>query len=240
MKMFAVLTIAVCSLIQPLFPQFGTAQKLIVTVTDDWNSNKATVYLFDRSKDSWKMQRVTFSVSIGENGLAWGTGLHTEQQGDHIKQEGDRRSPAGMFELDTILYGMNTSAPEGVRFPYRQMTSMTRCIDDTASHYYNSIVEEGAVKKDWESAEEMNDVDPDYTYVLTVRNNAGQKKGKGSCIFFHINNVPTSGCTAMDEEDMLTLLHWLDPKRKTVIVQLPHEEYHRLRREWNLPKLINN
>jgi D-alanyl-D-alanine dipeptidase len=226
--------------VQLIFPQLNGVQKLIVTVTDEWNSNKATVYLFDRSKDSWKKQRLEFTVSIGENGLGWGTGLHPQQQGEYVKQEGDKRSPAGIFELDSILYGLSSTAPEGVRIPYRQITSDTRCIDDTASRLYNTIVEEGTVVKDWDSAEEMGKVDPDYTYVLAVRNNTGAVKGKGSCIFFHINNVPTSGCTAMNEEDMMTLLHWLDPKRKTAVVQLPHEEYHRFRREWNLPNLQNN
>ncbi|MFA6440084.1 MAG: L,D-transpeptidase family protein [Bacteriovoracaceae bacterium] len=239
MKKIAVLLLFPLIFVQSIFSQIPSAQKLIVTITEDWNGNKAKVYLFDRTKDTWKKQRGEFSVSIGDSGLGWGIGVHPEQQGEFVKQEGDSRSPAGIFELDTVLYGLNPSAPEGVRFPYRQLTMMTRCIDDTASQFYNSIVEEGSITKDWNSAEEMNNVDPDYSYVLAIRHNVGSKKGKGSCIFFHINNIPTSGCTSMDEADMLTLLHWLDPKQKTYIVQLPHAEYHRLRQQWNLPKLKN-
>lgn len=226
--------------LQPAFSQLETAQKLIITVSDDWNSPTATVYLFDRSKDQWKRQQRTFTVSVGKNGLGWGSGLQSQQQGAYMKQEGDKRSPAGIFEIDTVLYGLGASAPEGIRFPYRQLTSMTKCVDDTASVYYNRIVEEDAVKKDWVSDEEMAQVDPDYKYVLMVRHNATATKGSGSCIFFHINNTPTSGCTALDEEDMVSMLHWLDPSRKTLIIQLPHEEYHRLRKEWKLPNLLNN
>lgn len=238
MKMLPLVIIFTSFLVQMHYAQLSTAQKLIVTITDDWNSNKGTVYLFDRTKTAWKKQRNEFPVSIGENGLAWGIGLHPEQKGEYIKEEGDRRSPAGIFELDSVVYGLNTDGPEGMRYPYRQISTMTRCVDDTTSIAYNRIVEEDAATKDWGSAEEMNEIDPDYTFVVAVRHNAARQKGKGSCIFFHINNVPTSGCTAMDEEDMITLLHWLDPSRTTLVIQLPHSEYHRLRHQWNLPMLI--
>lgn len=216
------------------------AERLIVTVVDDWNSNSGTVMLFERSNGSWKKLPLQFSVMIGEKGLGWGTGVHPDQTGEYMKLEGDKRSPAGIFELDTVMYGLAPDAPEGVRIAYRQMTAMTRCIDDTASVHYNRIVEEGSVEKDWNSAERMQRVDPDYKYVLNVRNNAGQRKGKGSCIFFHINKMPTSGCTSMDEEDMVTLLQWLDPRQRTAVVQLPHTEYQRLQHAWDLPKLLNN
>jgi len=220
--------------------QATTAQKILVSVTDDWNSNKATLYLFDKTNDGWKKHRLEFSVSIGRNGLAWGEGVYPAQNGEYIKKEGDNRSPAGMFELDTLFYGLSEKAPGGVRYPYLPLTKLTRCVDDEKSVIYNSIIEEDSLKKDWNSAERMGYVDPDYKYVLVVKHNPKREQGKGSCIFIHTVNVPTSGCTSMDEEDMLTLLRWLDPKKKTVLVQLPHSEYHRLRAEWNLPKLLNN
>lgn len=222
------------------FSQISSAQKLIITVTDDWNSNKGTLYLFDRTTDGWKKQRTEISISFGENGLAWGEGVHPKETGAYQKTEGDRRSPAGIFELDSVLYGLEHSAPEGVRYPYRALTELTRCVDDTNSQLYNRVVEEDSLKKDWSSAEKMGAVAPDYKYVLVIKHNPLREKGKGSCIFLHINNVPTSGCTSMDEKDMLTLLRWLDPKRKTLVIQLPHSEYHRLRAEWQLPMLMNN
>jgi hypothetical protein len=37
------------------------------------------------------------------------------------------------------------------------------------------------------------------------------------------------------ERDLLDLMHWLDPKRKPVIVQMPAAEYQRLRKQWILP-----
>jgi len=223
-----------------LFSQIPSAQKLIVTIADSWSSNKATIYLFDKTKEGWKKKRLEIPVSIGENGLAWGVGVHPQQEGEFMKKEGDKRSPAGIFELDTVFYGLDALAPDGVRYPYLPLTELTRCVDDSNSTVYNSIVEEDSIKKDWNSAERMRAVAPDYKDVLVVKHNPRREKGKGSCIFFHTVNIPTSGCTSMDEDDMLTILHWLDPKQKTLIIQLPHSEYHRLRTEWNLPTLFNN
>ncbi len=220
--------------------QMSSAQKVLVSVTDDWNSSKATLYLFDKTSDGWKQHRSVFSVSIGKNGLGWGEGIHPHQIGEYVKKEGDQRSPAGVFELDTLFYGLDEKAPDGVTYPYFPLTKLTRCVDDEKSSVYNSILEEDSLKKDWQSAERMGYVAPDYKYVLVVKHNPKQEPGKGSCIFIHTVNVPTSGCTSMNDEDMLALLRWLDPKKKTVMVQLPHSEYYRLRPEWNLPKLLNN
>lgn len=240
MKTFT-LTLALLLLITvEAVSQVSSAQKLIITVTDDWNSNRGTVYLFDRTKNGWKKQRGEISVSIGEYGLAWGAGLHDRQPGEYVKKEGDMRSPAGIFELDSVLYGLEPTGPEGIRFPYRQLSERTVCVDDTVSVNYNRVFEEDTLKRDWSSSEQMARVVPDYKYVLVIRHNPLREKGKGSCIFIHVNNIPTSGCTSMDEEEMLSLLHWLDPRRKTLVIQLPHSEYHRLRSEWNLPMLMNN
>lgn len=240
MKLFTLVTVLFLALSLNARSQVSSAQQLIITITDDWNSNKGTVYLFDRTKSGWKKQRGEISVSIGEYGLAWGNGLHTKQQGEYIKKEGDMRSPAGIFELDSVLYGLDPTRPEGVRYPYRHLSERTVCVDDTASASYNRVFEEDTLKRDWSSSEQMARVVPDYKYVLVIRHNPLREKGNGSCIFFHVNNVPTSGCTSMDEEEMLSMLHWLDPRRKALVIQLPHSEYHRLRSEWNLPMLLNN
>lgn len=219
-----------------LFAQIETAEKLIVAVADGWNAGSGTLYLFDRSATGWKRHQSTWNVSFGRNGLGWGIGLHAIPDGEYQKTEGDRRSPAGIFELGP-LYGLDASAPEGVRYPYQRITHRTRCVDDPISRVYNQIVEEDSATKDWSSDEEMGRVDPDYKYVLVIKHNSGNEKGKGSCIFLHIINTPTTGCTAMDEEDMMTLLRWLDPDKKTLVIQLPHSVYHSFLTAWKLPSL---
>lgn len=219
-----------------LFPQLETAQKLIIAIAGNWNDSTGTMYLFDKSFSGWKKFGTSWNVSFGRNGLAWGEGLHKNPGGELVKREGDQRSPAGIFELGA-LYGLADTAPEGIRYPYQKITSLTRCVDDAQSKMYNMIVEEDSATKDWSSDEEMGRVDPDYRFVLVVKHNPNNESGKGSCIFLHINNIPTSGCTSMDEENMLALLRWLDPKKRTLIIQLPHPVYHSMRSVWKLPLL---
>jgi hypothetical protein len=43
----------------------------------------------------------------------------------------------------------------------------------------------------------------------------------------------------MSQTDLETLLTWLDPARKPLLVQLPEPAYERLINRWTLPKLIN-
>lgn len=219
-----------------LSAQIETAEQLVVAIADDWDSNAGRIYLFDKTENGWKKYNESWNVSFGRAGLGWGIGLHNIPKDEYLKVEGDKRSPAGIFELGA-LYGLKKSAPGGVRYPYQPLTNLTRCVDDTASKAYNTIIEESPTTKDWTSDEEMGRVDPDYRYVLVVKHNPGSEKGKGSCIFLHVVNTPTTGCTAMDEEDMLTLLRWLDPKKKILIVQLPHSVYHSMRTAWKLPNL---
>lgn len=216
--------------------QVEQAEKLIVSISTDWNSNEGTLYLFDKTESGWQKTLLGASVHYGKAGLAWGVGLHNPQPEFEMKKEGDKRSPAGIFSIGAF-YGLDTSAPEGVRYPYHQLNEKTRCIDDEGSSLYNTIVNHDSVPKDWKSAERMWYVRPDYKYVLVVDHNPGRKPGKGSCIFFHINNVPTTGCTSMDESTMLKLLRWLDPTKKTFIVQLPRNDYIRLQSDWKLPSL---
>lgn len=232
LKKCVILFLVGCS---ALLAQLRGDEKVIVTVSKEWDSNEASLFLFERSGDSWRPVGEAIPVHYGEKGLAWGNGVHPGQEGLQ-KEEGDKRSPAGMFTVGA-LYGLEERPPEGVRVPYRRITGETRCIDDGDSPLYNQVVEKKGDDSSWTSAEHMVRANPDYKYVLLVEHNRGNVPGNGSCIFLHINNVPTSGCTSMDEEAMVRLLRWLEPGRRTVLVQLPEPEYRRLQQEWSLPPL---
>ena len=56
-----------------------------------------------------------------------------------------------------------------------------------------------------------------------IAHNPQNLHGRGSCIFMHLwqgENVPTSGCTAMSEENLRSILMWLDPAKDPRLVQL--------------------
>ena len=48
---------------------------------------------------------------------------------------------------------------------------------------------------------------------------------------------PTVGCTAMPQAEMESLQAWLDPSRGPLLVQLPVQQYQRLRKRCRLPAL---
>jgi D-alanyl-D-alanine dipeptidase len=62
-----------------------------------------------------------------------------------------------------------------------------------------------------------------YKYGIVVGHNhideEGAIKGAGSCIFIHIKDVPTAGCTVMNEHQIQTVLRWLDPKAEPLLIQ---------------------
>ncbi|MBW7888355.1 MAG: hypothetical protein H3C35_08345 [Bacteroidetes bacterium] len=207
------------------------ADQLIVVVSKSWNDNHALLLRFEKTGGKWKQLSPGDSVSIGKTGLAWGIGLHRSLSDGPVKKEGDKKSPAGIFELG-YSYGWAEKAPEGVTYPYKNITELSRCVDDPNSKAYNSILEETS-SKDWNSAERMKIID--YKLLIVVNHNPEHLPGKGSCIFLHLNNTPTVGCTAMNDSTMLSLLTWLSPKKKVLLVQLPREVYHQVQTQWHLP-----
>ncbi len=226
---FALLMLYGCSAVH----QLESSRQMIVVVSEDWNANKGTMFRFTKNGDSWLQNGNAVTVSIGDSGLAWGIGLHITPENEPLKKEGDKRSPAGIFTIGG-LYGWDEKAPEGVQYTYKQISSALRCVDDKNSQFYNKLVEENDAK-DWSSAERMKI--RDYKLLLVVNHNEQGEKLKGSCIFFHLNNLPTSGCTAMDDDAMVELMQWLDESKIPLIVQLPKNVYHREEQNWKLPLL---
>src|SRR5258708_17416706 len=101
-----------------------------------------------------------------------------------------------------------------------------RCVEDSSATHYNQILDISQVKKsDWSSAELMLRKDHLYKWGFNVEQNFPKiKPGCGSCIFLHLwrkPGSPTEGCTAMSEEHVLTLLSWLDPDSKPLMIQIP-------------------
>jgi D-alanyl-D-alanine dipeptidase len=47
----------------------------------------------------------------------------------------------------------------------------------------------------------------------------GAMKGAGSCIFIHIKNIPTAGCTVMSESELKEIIKWLDAESEPLLVQ---------------------
>lgn len=230
-------------------PWSGTRQ-VIVSTTADWDSTAAVLQRYELDGDrGWRAVGVPVAAAVGRSGMGWGTGMHDgvddsgvrAPEGPHpVKREGDGRAPAGVFALSSAFGYADAAEASWIRMPYVRSMASIKCVDDTHSRFYNRRVDRDTVAApDWSSHEEMRRQDHLYRWGVWVDHNSSPPRAMGgSCIFLHIWSVPgapTSGCTAMAEEDLRTLLAWLDPRARPVLVQLPRAQHARMRAAWGLP-----
>ena len=227
--------------------------QMIIVTTSSWNAVEGQLRRYERAttQDKWRPVGEPASIVVGENGLGWGIGVmatdgdHVRVASDPIKREGDGKAPAGVFALGTA-FGYASQPLRGLKMPYLNLTPSIECVDDTGSKHYNRIVDRSVVAADWNSSEHMRNTGELYRWGIVVdhngivmeRNASPPEPGGGSCVFLHIwrgNHQGTAGCTAMAQLDLETLLTWLDPARKPLLVQLPEPAYKRLIHRWTLP-----
>jgi L,D-peptidoglycan transpeptidase YkuD (ErfK/YbiS/YcfS/YnhG family) len=221
---------------------WGAAQQMVLVTTADWDANSGSLQTFERNESGWKAVTEPRPVTIGRAGSAWGIGLHPAGQAGPVKQEGDGRSPAGVFRIGTA-FGYASTAPTGLR--YQGMTESDYCIDVSNSSSYNLIVDanvvgQTAVSGSTEPMRRDLHANGDQRYKLgfVIEHNPNGKPAAGSCIFAHLWRQPgeaTAGCTAMEERSMSDLMRWLSTDRNPVFVLLPQAQYVRLKDEWRLP-----
>ena len=220
------------------------ADQLVVVTTEDWDSTEGRLQAWSRNGEGWRAEGDSFVVALGRSGSAWGSGLHPDQDDGPQKQEGDGRSPAGIFALGTA-FGYAGRADTALHWQPMQDTSY--CMDVADSPYYNRIVDADTVGAEAVagSSEPMrldlhNNGDVRYQQGFVIAHNPRNVPGKGSCIFAHLWRRPgeaTAGCTAMTAAHMQALLRWLEPDRQPRFVLLPRAQYERLQAAWKLPAL---
>ncbi len=213
------------------------AGQLVLVVGADWNGTTGALQRFDRTRDGcFRAVGKPVAVALGQHGMAWGRGLHGGAPRPPVKQEGDQKSPVGVFKLSGS-FGYSPTAKW--KLPYHPLTPAIECVDDPASDRYNTLVDKTGMTPDWHSSEHMLRADSLYRVGVLVDHNADHPVANaGSCIFLHVWRGPdeaTVGCTAMDGAKLEEILSWLDPRKSPVLVQIPVAERARMRTEWGLP-----
>lgn len=175
--------------------------QLVLVLAD---GSSCRVYAYDKGEDGIWTKALGFSGYVGENGVSSG------------KREGDKRTPAGIFRLGFAFGNEDTPNPD---YPFRAVTSESYWVDDPDSRYYNQWVE-GDADRDWTSAEKLSNSPTAYALALVVEYNYGQETepGKGSAIFLHVGDEPTSGCIALQKADLTALVQWLKEDESPRIV----------------------
>ena len=205
--------------------------QVIAVVTPAWDSPTGILWRLERDGVSWVVVGDATEVTVGLRGLGIGRGLHPDELQGPIKAEGDKRAPAGVFEIESAF---GTKGRQSPQFPYRRTTDSDRWIDDPGSSHYNQWVQldDPGIRQDWSSAEILRRPDGLYDLALVVGHNRGPVvKGGGSAIFLHRWSTAgrsTIGCTAMDPRHLRELFESLDKAKRPVLVQAPRELLPRL------------
>ncbi len=222
--------------------EMNRCHQSIVVLADGWTSTTGVMHSFERDGRThvWKERGSEIPVVFGRSGLGPGRGLiRLDFDGAPDKREGDDKAPAGIFRLASA-YGYAPARSAGwIKLPYLALSKRIEGIDDPNSYYYNRLVDRSKVAKiDWHSSEQMRRDDVLYKWGVVVEHNPAAIPGAGSCIFLHIwksSSVPTAGCTAMPESDLVRLLRWLDPAQHPILVQMPRAVYRSVRAKYGLP-----
>lgn len=175
-------------------------------------------YERNSAEANWE-ERLHCTVQIGRNGFAADGAFHPEAP--VTKYEGDGCSPAGVYSLGPVF---SYHPLHGLKMPFQQVDSSDLCVDDVQSNYYNRLIDSDTIAlRDWKSYENMRRRDGQYEYGIWVNYNTDATiPGRGSCIFLHVwlnSDTPTSGCTAMEKENLLQLIYLLDAKRHPLLIQ---------------------
>jgi len=219
------------------------SEQCLVALTENWDSANGVLRAFERDKTTgaWKDHGPAVPVVVGKKGLGQGVGLVVVEFKDAArKKEGDNKAPAGIFRLSSAFGYAPRRSARWIRLSYLALSKTIEGIDDSKSRYYTQLVDRSKIAHpDWRSSEQMLRKDALYKWGIVVEHNARAIRGAGSCIFLHIwkdSSTATTGCTAMQEKDLIALLRWLDPKRRPVLIQMPRAGYDRLRTKYAFPQ----
>ena len=201
----------------------NTAQA-IVGVASGWNSSHVTLHRYEKNtQGAWRLVAQPWKGRLGANGLAWGRGLSPVPNGVRMKKEGDRRAPAGVFSLGGA-WGYNANTNHHPNLSFSQITTRDLWVEDSSSKYYNQHIrlnhEPSAA---WEKKAQMRQNDHAHSLKIFINHNAPKPlPGAGSSIFFHIwrggGSKATFGCTTMHENQLKTLVQWINPNRNPVYI----------------------
>jgi L,D-peptidoglycan transpeptidase YkuD (ErfK/YbiS/YcfS/YnhG family) len=185
----------------------GESSHILLTRNMNPTSVDIRILALEKRNGRWQSPFAAMDGVIGRNGFA--------APGE--KREGDGRTPSGIFPLGTV-FGYQPSFP--TRMPYRQATVDDLWVDDVHADDYNRWVTRGTTKAS--SFEKMRRDDNLYKLGVVIEYNTNPIiKGYGSAIFFHLwrgKGLPTEGCVALSEEDLVKILRWLDPAAVPLVV----------------------
>lgn len=188
--------------------QPGTCGQFLFVENESMGNVTANLSAYELSDTGWyAVEELSVPANIGANGFA----------PLYAKQEGDRKTPQGVFPIKRYFSKYNDFNAYLERIP---TTPRTLWIDDPTDSLYNRPYEPvGSEKRNGEHLYRPNDAL--YDYVAVIEYNSECVAGKGSAVFLHCwrgPGRPTMGCVAVERDNMVKIMDWLDSVKHPVII----------------------
>lgn len=156
-----------------------------------------TVYCYQKGSDGlWSEAIGPFSGYIGSQGASTDISPY------------ESKTPIGTFNIE---FAFGTKYDPGTKLEYYQVDIQTRWITDPNSINYNRFVED-VEYQDWEYSQWLYEYIYSYPYAVVFDYNRNPvDKSQGCAKFLHVSSDETDGGIGISEENLLSVLYWLDP-----------------------------
>lgn len=169
-------------------------------------NSKATLIMYKKVKqkngtNTWK-KILSCKAYVGDNGI-------------YKQREGDLKTPAGTYPITS---GFGIKKNPGTKIPYTRLNRYLFWSGERDT--YNTMVDCRKLNRTWIAGEHLIDYKPYYHYALAIGYNRKGIYKKGAAIFLHVmnSNKPyTSGCVAVPEKSMVTIMKNTTKKTKICI-----------------------
>ena len=146
-----------------------------------------------------------YQCSIGKSGFS------------NEKKEGDGFTPAGTFYIENIYYRADKIKNLDTKINKIIIDESDGWCDDPNQKEYNQLIRFPFNF----SAEKLFREDELYNVVCVLNYNTNPIiPGIGSAIFMHVAHadyIPTEGCIALEQEDLIYLLSFIDSKTEIIL-----------------------
>lgn len=181
------------------------ALRLVVVTTAGLDAATAEIRTFQRAKagTAWEPRMGPMAATVGRSGLGWGwTSGDLRQGGEPLKQDGDNRTPAGVFKIRRAF------GTQPARLPgFLVLTKgEAYCVEDPASEHFGRIVPHRIAG--WKTLGEDMAANPLYRHGLDLDYPTNAARRAGGCLFLHVwrrPGVATVGSVATSEQTVLHL-----------------------------------
>ncbi len=155
-----------------------------------------------KNKETLLCDDFSFKCCVGKNGIT------------KNKLEGDNKTPKGIFSIGSLYFRKDRILKPITKLKCISIKkNMGWCNDIRFKNKYNKLIKISNKIRH----EKMFRKDNKYDLVIPINYNTKNiKLRKGSAIFIHItkNYKPTSGCIALNKNDLLILLKLINKKTK--------------------------